>query len=442
MPLSDHDRRWDANMAGKTVFGFDLSDVELRQSLRGRYAPYWQTLEYGRAVGYQIYRSGVTHWVAKIRLKDASYQQHRLAFTEDNPDIGDQGLSFEAACEAAQEWFAANPFKHLATDARPIGSIDFLKASPIGDVYTVGRALGDYIEWKRVVAARSHFVALVTLINLHFVPRLFSLPAKDMNSERLRFFIKDVLETPPKRGNQPLKPRRPIEAMSEEELRKRRKTTNTLIGVLRMALLMAWENSYIESDRPWRCIRRLNNVDRPRMLHLSRPECFRLLEHCAPDLRTLVLGALYTGCRIKELLNMQASHFGRDGPGVYVTPVKCYRPRVVMLPDEGLAFFQKLAAGKKPNDLLFVRKDGRQWYTNHRPGFKRAVFDAELPEDFCFHGLRHTYASQLVQDGTPLIVVAEQLGHANIDTVSRTYGHLAPDIRKAEIRDKFASLVR
>jgi hypothetical protein len=65
---------------------------------------------------------------------------------------------------------------------------------------------------------------------------------------------------------------------------------------------------------------------------------------------------------------------------------------------------------------------------------------ARLPLGFSFHGLRHTYASQLVQAGAPLSVVAEQLGHANTVSVSRTYGHIAPQIREAEIRQRFFSL--
>ena len=44
------------------------------------------------------------------------------------------------------------------------------------------------------------------------------------------------------------------------------------------------------------------------------------------------------------------------------------------------------------------------------------------------------------QAGTPLTVVAQQLGHANTDTVSRTYGHLAPQIREAQVRTHFARL--
>ena len=65
---------------------------------------------------------------------------------------------------------------------------------------------------------------------------------------------------------------------------------------------------------------------------------------------------------------------------------------------------------------------------------------AGLPKAFCFHGLRHTYASQLSQAGTPLLVIAEQLGHRNIETVSRTYGHMQPQIRSSEVRARFEAI--
>lgn len=59
-----------------------------------------------------------------------------------------------------------------------------------------------------------------------------------------------------------------------------------------------------------------------------------------------------------------------------------------------------------------------------------------------FHGLRHTYASQLVQAGTPLPIVARQLGHANTDTVSRTYGHLSCIDIERELERRFAPLTQ
>ncbi|MEI9990567.1 MAG: site-specific integrase [Rhizomicrobium sp.] len=276
------------------------------------------------------------------------------------------------------------------------------------------------------------------LINFHLLPRLGTLAADEFNGERLRAFALDVLETPPKRGNQELQPRRSI--ADEDALRKRKGTVNTLIGRLRVALRMAWENGKIDNDRSWRVLRRLPNVVCPRILHLNRAECRALLKECRSDLQQLVLAALYTGCRATELLRIQACHVGRDGYGVYITPVKRYRPRFVFLPDEGMAFFLALAKDRRPDDFLLVRSDGSPWYSLHRHMFKAAVRAADLPGAFTFHGLRHTYASQLIQAGTPLPVVAEQLGHSNTDTVSRTYGHLSPQIRESEVRQRFTTV--
>jgi len=49
------------------------------------------------------------------------------------------------------------------------------------------------------------------------------------------------------------------------------------------------------------------------------------------------------------------------------------------------------------------------------------------------HDLRHTFASHLVMNGTPLPVVQEFLGHANI-TTTMVYSHLAPNIHRREIQ--------
>jgi hypothetical protein len=112
----------------------------------------------------------------------------------------------------------------------------------------------------------------------------------------------------------------------------------------------------------------------------------------------------------------------------------------VFLPDEGMQFFLDLAKGKQPSDYLLTRSGGRPWFERYKKPFKDAIRVAGLPDEFTFHGLRHTYASQLVQAGIPLLVVAEQLGHANAYTVSKTYAHLAPQIRESEVRQRFTVL--
>lgn len=91
-----------------------------------------------------------------------------------------------------------------------------------------------------------------------------------------------------------------------------------------------------------------------------------------------------------------------------------------------MAFFLNLCVGKQPEDLVLTHPRGNAWGRRDRQIFSRTVVRAGLPSDTCFHTLRHSYASQLVEDGTPLSIVARQLGHASTMMVDKVYGHLSP----------------
>jgi integrase/recombinase XerD len=231
-----------------------------------------------------------------------------------------------------------------------------------------------------------------------------------------------------------------LRSLEGVDLRNRKATLNTLLGILRIAVQVAWENGETDSERAWRCIRRVPNSEAVRREFLTRTECRRLLDHCRPDLRLLVQAALYTGCRAQELTRLRVADVATHVFGIYVAPSKTYRSRYVYLPDEGMAFFLRQRDGRDPTDWLFPNAAGRPWANNYRHLFKDAVRRAGLSDRIVFHSLRHTYASQLVQAGTPLSIIAQQLGHATTDTVSRTYGHLAPSTLEAEIRSRFAPL--
>jgi integrase/recombinase XerD len=418
----------------------DLSSESVREALPIKGEPYTVKLAYGCQLGLLKGKNKRDYWYARVRIMLRRYRLVRLGRVAQVGTVDDRSLSYEQAVAAAKRAFDKFVEVGLIVDVSyPRPKQRELIVCPIGTDYSVAHALHDFIEWRRLTLAPRHFMSTLTTVNFHLIPRLGNVLLKDFDAETVRGFMKDVLETPPKRGQQALGDRRPIDSIPQDSLRKRKGTLNAIMSTLRVAFQMAWENGKVDNERAWRCLRRLRVPDRPRFLHLSREECRELLDACEADLRRLVLGALYTGCRLSELVNLRCAHVGRDGYGVNIEPLKSKRARFVFLPDEAMAWFLDLAKGRKASDLIFARDDGRPW-TDYYYNFKVAVTKAGLPKEFTFHGLRHTYASQLVQSGASVFAIAEQLGHADPSVVLRTYGHLTPQIRESEVRQRFSTL--
>lgn len=98
----------------------------------------------------------------------------------------------------------------------------------------------------------------------------------------------------------------------------------------------------------------------------------------------------------------------------------------------------RLAAGRGWHDTgyVFTRADGNPWSASELSNaFARKM--KALGVDLCFHELRHTHGSQMLEAGYAVNLVAERLGHDPSETL-RTYAHViaGADARVAETVDE------
>jgi integrase/recombinase XerD len=170
---------------------------------------------------------------------------------------------------------------------------------------------------------------------------------------------------------------------------------------------------------------------------LSEPDVEALL--AAPDTATALglrdramLETLYaTGVRVSELVALKSFEANLQS-GVVRVLGKGSKERLVPLGEEAVHWLQKYLAdsrkkilGKKTSQSLFVTTRGagmtRQafWHLVRRHA-ARAIPGKPLSP----HGLRHAFATHLINHGADLRVVQMLLGHADIST-TQIYTHVA-----------------
>lgn len=410
-----------------------FAKVEQRRELKPREPPYWHSIARCRQIGVYIPNARTCTWTARFMTVRGRYVQHRLASAREGDP---EAISYESALSLAIAWFESESVRAKAKSARPIGKAERLNFCPYGPVYTVGSALADYIEWSRIARSPGGHYNNIVLINFHLSGPILNEALDDFNARHLRDIAKRVLATHGTRARAGLSQIDP----SADLVRRAKRAFNSIITILRMAFRHAWDSGRISSDRPLRCLQRIAVPPAARTLFLNRDECHRLLSNCTPALADLVLAGLYTGCRVGELGQLRVSDVGREVYGLHVSAFKLAPARFVFLPDEAMAFFLSHCEGKKPGDRVLLSDKGKVWKAQHANLFRRAVKLSGIPAEFSFHGLRHTYASDLVRNGVPMSLVARQLGHADTRSVSATYGHLAEQFREDQIRSRFSPL--
>ena len=100
----------------------------------------------------------------------------------------------------------------------------------------------------------------------------------------------------------------------------------------------------------------------------------------------------------------------------------------------GIELFKRVAANRDGTEPLLRQESGTAWKpsTYQRP-FKAALVEAKV-KAIAFHELRHSYATALLRNGAPPVVVAEALGHSDLHMVTKHYGHIPVSFASETIR--------
>ncbi len=375
-------------------------------------------------------------WTARAYDPATRRREYRaLGAADDFMDAdGVECLTFAQAQEAARAWFASLARRRAGQDEEP---------EPPA---TVAQAVEEYLADYRRRGGRA-LRELQTTFGAHVLPTLGHLRLDALTARRLNEWRDALADAPARVRTRPGDAQRSRKAGDDPDAqRARRSTANNVLGVLKAALNHAFRQGRVASDVAWRRVRPFQRVAAARVRWLRDDEALRLANACAGDLRTLVTGALLTGCRYGELAAMTAGDFDPSAATVHVARSKGGKARHVALTDEGVAFFQQLAAGRAAGERLFLRWSPEAermspWGKSQqfRP-LRDACTAAAITPAISFHILRHTYGSRLARAGVPMQVIAAQLGHADTRITERHYAHLAPDHVAGVVRQSFAPL--
>lgn len=211
-------------------------------------------------------------------------------------------------------------------------------------------------------------------------------------------------------------------------------------------------------------------IRRAEASHLDEGDAKRLLELLQDEqmnYRAAVTFDLLSGLRRAELLGLRWTDIDFDTDTITIRQTSNYLPKVGVYTDtpknETSARRIKLA-----HSLFMLLEEYRAWQNDLRDKcgdqwedkdgrvftslfgapihpdtitswFKSFIRKHNFP-DVHFHSLRHTYASLMIADGTPLVVVSRRLGHAQVSTTSNIYSHViqSADEKAAQISDKFS----
>ncbi|PID88282.1 MAG: integrase [Bacteroidia bacterium] len=167
---------------------------------------------------------------------------------------------------------------------------------------------------------------------------------------------------------------------------------------------------------------------------LNKTEIAKLFKVTKNQKHLLILKLCYgMGLRVSEIVNIKIEHIDSDNMLVLIKGAKGKKDRYTNLPFSVLEPMREYYKKFRPKEWLFEGQYGGQYSVRSVQAiFKKAMKKAGIHKTIGIHGLRHSYATHLIESGADIRFIKELLGHHSIRT-TEIYTNVT-DISKSKIK--------
>lgn len=212
------------------------------------------------------------------------------------------------------------------------------------------------------------------------------------------------------------------------------KTINNILNLFKTITKYAFKNDYIKND--FSKYVTLLQIDNARERFLTKEEIEILYESSRDDenLYLLFKLALNTGARLNTLLNIYKKDIDFRYNLITLKDFKNNTTYKTYITDSLKELLQTKVNKLNMNDKLFNSNPARRLRSLLNELFNDDIDFDDRKNKVVFHTLRHTFASHLAINGTPIFTIQKLMNHKDIRMTLR-YAKLAPDGGKSEIEN-------
>jgi site-specific recombinase XerD len=151
---------------------------------------------------------------------------------------------------------------------------------------------------------------------------------------------------------------------------------------------------------------------------LSKNDITKMFSKVYNPKHLLMLRLCYgMGMRVSEVVNLKVRDIDSHRMVVHIEAAKGKVDRYVTLPTSILDDLRKYYRTSRPKKYLFEGQFGEQYAIRSvQAVFKSAMYKAKINKSVGIHGLRHSYATHLLECGTDMYFIQKLLGHKDIKT--------------------------